>query len=91
MALSASLLVDAIGVGAALCSMTSFVPQVVKLVRERDGAGVSIRMYLISVFGFGLWIAYGVLSKAWPVVASNVVNLALVLTILALKMRLRTD
>jgi MtN3 and saliva related transmembrane protein len=91
MAQSATLLVNAIGVGAAVCSMTSFVPQVIKLVRERDGAGVSIRMYLISVLGFSLWTMYGVLSSSWPVAGSNVVNLALVLTILVLKRRLGDD
>lgn len=88
MAQAAGWLVNAFGVGAALCSMTSFVPQVIKLVRERDGAGVSVRMYLITVVGFSLWIAYGVLSQSWPVAGSNVVNLALVLTILFLKLRL---
>ena len=91
MAQSVSWLVNAVGVGAALCSMTSFVPQVIKLVRERDGAGVSIRMYLISVLGFCLWTTYGVLSQSWPVAVSNVINLALVLAILVLKMRLGDD
>ncbi|HWA24007.1 MAG TPA: SemiSWEET transporter [Caulobacterales bacterium] len=88
MAQSSALLVNAIGFGAAVCSMASFVPQILKLVHERDGAGVSIRMYLICVFGFSLWIAYGVLSQSWPVAGSNVVNLLLVLAILGLKLRL---
>lgn len=79
---------DAVGTGAALCSMTSFVPQIVKIVRERDAASVSLRMYAVTVTGFGLWIAYGVMTKAWPVAASNLVCLALASTILALKWRL---
>ena len=35
-----SLAINAVGVGAALCSMTSFVPQIVKIVRERDASAV---------------------------------------------------
>jgi MtN3 and saliva related transmembrane protein len=80
-------LADLIGTGAALCSMTSFVPQISKIWRERDAASVSLKMYAVTVTGFSLWIAYGVLIKSWPVVAANTVCLILSATILALKWR----
>lgn len=78
---------DIIGVGAGLCSMASFVPQLVKIVRERDVSAISIRMYVVTVVGFGLWIAYGLMLGSWPVAASNTVNLGLAGAILALKWR----
>ena len=81
-------LADLVGTGAALCSMTSFVPQIAKIVRERDASGVSLRMYAVTVTGFTLWIAYGLMTRAWPVMAANVVCLLLSATILALKWRL---
>ena len=80
-------LINAVGVGAALCSMASFVPQILKIIRERDAGAVSLRMYLVTVAGFCLWVAYGLLIKSWPVAASNVVNLGLAGTILGLKWR----
>ena len=83
-----SLLADVVGTGAGLCSMTSFVPQIIKIVRERDASGVSLRMYLVTVAGFVLWTGYGVLAGSWPVWASNAVNLALAATILVLRARL---
>ena len=46
-------------------------------------------MYAITVIGFGLWIAYGLLLKSWPLVGSNVVNLSLSSFILTLKFRYR--
>lgn len=79
---------DVIGTAAAMCSMTSFVPQILKIVRERDASSVSLRMYAVTVTGFALWIAYGVLTRAWPVTGANSVCLALSATILALKWRL---
>ena len=85
--MSSALTTDAVGVGAALCSMTSFIPQIVKLAREKDAEGVSLGMWFVTVAGFGLWIAYGLLARAWPVWAANVVNLALAATILALALR----
>lgn len=78
---------DVVGTGAALCSMASFVPQILKIVRERDASSVSLRMYAVTVTGFTLWVAYGVLSRAWPVIASNAVCLLLSATILVLKRR----
>jgi MtN3 and saliva related transmembrane protein len=80
--------VDALGVGAAVCSMASFTPQIVKILREHDASGVSLRMYVVTVIGFVFWIAYGALIGSWPVAVSNAINLALSGTILVLKWRL---
>jgi len=85
-----SLIVDIVGVGAALCSMTSFVPQLAKIVRERDASSVSLKMYAVTVTGFSLWIAYGVMIGSWPIAASNAVCLALSAAILILKWRFAT-
>ncbi|HKP79112.1 MAG TPA: PQ-loop domain-containing transporter, partial [Phenylobacterium sp.] len=71
-----ALIADAIGTGAALCSMTSFVPQIAKILRERDAASVSLRMYAVTVTGFSLWTTYGLMIGSWPIAASNVLCLA---------------
>ena len=81
------ILVDVVGVAAGLCSMASFVPQILKILRERDAEAVSMRMYVVTVTGFLLWIAYGALLRSWPVWLSNTINLALAAAILALKFR----
>lgn len=67
--------------------MTSFVPQIVKLVKTRDASGVSLRTYAVTVTGFGLWIAYGLLLGSWPVAVSNSVCLLMSGAVLALKWR----
>ena len=67
--------------------MASFVPQLVKLLRERNAEGVSLRTYLVMVAGFTLWVAYGIGLGSWPIAASNTVNLFLAAAILALKFR----
>jgi MtN3 and saliva related transmembrane protein len=82
-----NVLVIAIGVAAALCSMTSFAPQVFKIIRERDASSVSLNMYVVTVAGFALWIVYGVMLGSWPLVGSNIVCLALSAVILFLKLR----
>lgn len=82
-----SLIANAVGVGAALCSMTSFAPQIAKIWRERDASSVSFRMYVVTVTGFSLWIAYGILIGSWPVAGSNVVCLLMSGAILVLKLK----
>lgn len=81
-----SILINAVGVAAALCSMTSFVPQVIKIWREKQADAVSLRMYVVTATGFVLWALYGLAQSAWPLVGSNLVCLALALAILGLKL-----
>jgi MtN3 and saliva related transmembrane protein len=81
------ILINAIGVLAAICSMTSFVPQVIKIWRERDASSVSLRMYVVTVIGFVLWTVYGILLKSWPLIGSNLISLGLSAAILVLKLR----
>jgi MtN3 and saliva related transmembrane protein len=75
-----------VGFLATLCSVSSFVPQAWKVVRTRDMAGVSGRMYAITVAGFSLWLAYGVLLGQWPLILTNGVCLLLSAFILAMKL-----
>jgi len=81
------ILLNGVGVLAAVCSMSSFLPQVMKIWREKDASSVSLRMYVVTVTGFALWTVYGVLLKSWPLVGSNVVSLTLAAVVLALKLK----
>lgn len=83
----ASLAPSIVGSVAAICSMFSFVPQIMQILKKRDASTVSFRMYVVTVTGFACWITYGVLIKSWPVAGSNAVCLALAGVILVLKLR----
>jgi MtN3 and saliva related transmembrane protein len=87
MAPASQLCINAVGVAAAVCSMASFIPQAVKIIREHDASSVSLRMYAVTVTGFSLWTAYGVLLHSWPLIGSNSVSLGLSGLILGLKLR----
>ena len=67
--------------------MLSFIPQIVKMLRERDAEGVSLKMYAVTIFGFVCWATYGLLASAWPVAASNAVCIVLTSTIVVLRVR----
>jgi len=76
-----------VGTAAALLSITSFAPQIIKIVREKDASSVSLRTYVVTVAGFACWLAYGLMIKAWPVAAANLACLAMSAAVLALKWR----
>lgn len=76
-----------VGYLAAVLTTCSFVPQAWLTFRTRDVAGISLGMYCVFAGGVALWLAYGLLLRAWPLVAANGVTLALALAILAMKLR----
>jgi len=84
-----TLLVNAVGVSAGLCSMASFIPQIMKILRERDASGVSLRMFAVTCTAFALWTLFGLLQQSWPIMVSNAICLLLASTVVVLRLRYR--
>ena len=80
------MLADVIGYLAASLTTLAFVPQVAKSYRTRDVSGISLLMYLAFTVGVALWLAYGVMTRAWPVIIANGITLLLAAGILRLKL-----
>ncbi|AGX88537.1 SemiSWEET family sugar transporter [Candidatus Symbiobacter mobilis] len=78
---------DAVGLVAAVLTTASFWPQVRHTWRTRDVSGISLGMYCVLAAGIVCWLAYGILLRAVPVIAANVVTLVLVAVILVMKLR----
>lgn len=78
---------DWIGYAAATLTTAAFVPQAWLTWRTRDVRGISLGMYSVFTLGIVLWLVYGWLLGAWPIVAANAVTLALALGILVMKWR----
>jgi len=87
--MASQIIVDLIGAGAAVCSTTSFVPQLIKLVREKTAEAVSAPMFVLTVAAFSLWSGYGLMLHSWPLLISNLISLGLSAAILLLKLRFR--
>ena len=80
-------LTEWIGFAAASLTTASFVPQAWLTFRTRDVRGISLGMYSVFTTGVALWLAYGLLLQAWPVVVANAITLVLALSILVMKLR----
>lgn len=77
---------DIVGSLAACLTTVSFLPQVWHSFKTRDVSGVSLGMYSLFTAGVALWLAYGVMLRAWPIVMANAVTLVLALAILFMKL-----
>ena len=80
-------LIDLIGSVAAVLTTASFIPQAWHSFKTRDVSGVSLGMYSVFTVGVALWLVYGILLFAWPLIIANSITLALAATILSLKLR----
>ena len=77
---------DIVGSLAAILTTVSFFPQAWHSFKTKDVSGVSLGMYRVFTVGVALWLVYGLLLRAWPIVVANVITLGLALAILGMKL-----
>jgi MtN3 and saliva related transmembrane protein len=80
-------LTSAIGFIAASLTTIAFVPQVRKVWRTRSAKDVSLGMYSLFTLGVAMWLVYGILIHAWPVIVANVITLLLAGAVLVMKLK----
>ena len=78
---------DIIGGFAATLTTTAFIPQAWKVLRTRHTADISMGMYILFTAGVALWLSYGILLAAWPIIIANCVTLLLAGTVLVMKLK----
>lgn len=82
-----SMLTDTVGIAGAALTTLCWLPQAMKILRERDTRALSLPATASFTFGIVLWLIYGVAIADWPLIGSNAVTLALMAVILRLKLR----
>jgi MtN3 and saliva related transmembrane protein len=80
-----------IGFIAGTLTTLSFVPQVFKAWHTKRCQDLSWGMLITFSGGVTLWLAYGLLLRAAPIIAANAVTMALLITIGCLKLRYRNN
>ena len=76
-----------IGSAAAALTTIAFIPQAWKVWCTRHTADISLGMYILFTTGVALWLAYGILLEAWPIIAANSFTLGLAGTVLVMKIK----
>ena len=79
--------IELIGLVAGSFTTASFLPQVIKTLREKSTAGISLTMYSAFTIGVALWLAYGLLLERPAIIIPNFITLMLAGWVLVLKLK----
>jgi len=75
------LMEDTIGIIAGVLTSVAMLPQLIKVLKEKNVEDISAGMLIVLITGLSLWIWYGILKEEWPIILSNafavLVNLCL--------------
>jgi len=80
-------LIDLIGALGAVLSTLCWLPQALKVMRDKETRAMSLPPTAAFTFGIALWLICGLAIHDWPLIGSNAVTLALMAPILAMKLR----
>ena len=80
-------LIDVVGASGATLTTLCWLPQALKVIREKETRALSLPATAAFTLGVVLWLIYGLAIGDWPLIGSNAVTLALMLPILAMKLR----
>lgn len=80
---------ETVGSAAAVLGTLCWLPQSVKVIREKQTASISLAANLMLLSAVSLWMIYGLLIGSWPLVLANAISTTLVLTIVVVKIRYR--
>lgn len=78
-----------LGFAAGLLTTIAFWPQLQRTWTTKSAEDVSLGMLLTFSSGVLLWLLYGVLLGAWPIIVTNAVTFLLTAAIAVLKVRYR--
>ena len=81
--------IETIGFIACFCTTSSTVPQIVKMYNRNSAQDVSLATYLLSLSGVILWLVYGILLNAIPLIISNIISILLQLIVIVMILRSR--
>jgi len=76
-----------LGLLAGLLTTMAFLPQVWQVWKSRSARDISLPMYLIFTLGVALWLVYGLMTAALPIIVANAVTLLFAGAVLVMKLR----
>ncbi len=79
--------INMVGFVAGLLTTVAFIPQVCRTYTTKSTQDISLGMFSIFSSGVFMWIVYGVLMSALPIIVTNVITLVLAISILVMKVK----
>jgi MtN3 and saliva related transmembrane protein len=76
-----------LGLSAGVLTSISSLPQLIKIIKEKEAKDVSLKMLLILLSGVALSTVYGILKKDVPVIATNCLSFLLTTVVVIFRIK----
>ncbi len=76
-----------VGILAAVCTTSGFIPQIMRGVRTKRLDDVSPVMYVLLIIGLSLWLSYGIHIEDKIIIVANAAALAFSVFIISLRFK----
>jgi MtN3 and saliva related transmembrane protein len=80
-------LINLVGAAGAALTTLCWLPQAMKVIREKETRALSLPGTAAFTLGIVLWLVYGLAIGDWPLIGSNAITLVLMAVILTMKLR----
>ncbi len=78
---------EIIGYIAAILTTAAYIPQTIKVFREKNTKSLSLGMYLMITSGIAMWLIYGIIIDSPSLILANAITLVMAGSILFMKVR----
>lgn len=80
-------IITVIGLVAAVCTTSAWLPQIIKSYRFKATKDISIGLTILFLLGFILWLIYGVMKKDIVIILANTIAFIFSFFLLVLKLK----
>lgn len=74
-----------VGIIAGILTSASLLPQLFKMIKEKQATNASAGMFIVLMLGVALWIWYGIMKSDWPIIITNAFSFLINMLILILR------
>ena len=74
--------IEVLGLVAGGITSVAMMPQLIKVIKEKNAEDISVVMLLVLSTGLSLWVWYGILQNELPIILSNSFSVLVNITLL---------
>ena len=78
---------EIIGMLAAILTTAAYIPQTIKVIREKHTKSISLGMYSMLTLGIALWMVYGIMLGSPSLIFANGISCVMAIFILIMKLK----
>ena len=78
-----------IGIVAGVLTASSMLPQLIKVIKNKEAEDISLKMLIVLMSGIAMWIVYGIFRDDWPIIVTNSFSLLVNITLTFFRVKYR--